>query len=77
MLPVAISVTVGFLDIWKAHNGRLAENWVNMDILGILIQLGAIPAPARCGSTATGLARSGSRSMARRSMPGGWTATIW
>jgi predicted ester cyclase len=38
-------VTVPFIDMWRAHNGRLIENWVQMDILGLLVQLGAVPAP--------------------------------
>jgi len=44
--PTGKSVTTEFIDIWKAHNGRLIENWVQMDMLGILVQLGVVPAPA-------------------------------
>jgi hypothetical protein len=44
--PTGKSVTVGFIDMWTAHNGRLLENWVFMDLMGALIQIGAIPAPA-------------------------------
>lgn len=39
------SVRVGFIDIWKAYQGQLIENWVQMDMLGALVQLGAMPAP--------------------------------
>ena len=40
------SVRVEYVDLWKAHNGLLVENWVHMDVLGLLIQIGAMPAPA-------------------------------
>lgn len=39
------AVTVGYIDIWKAHDGRFVENWVQMDMLGLLVQLGALPPP--------------------------------
>ena len=28
------------MDIWRAHDGQLVENWVLIDILGFLEQLG-------------------------------------
>jgi predicted ester cyclase len=40
------AVTVAYIDIWKARDGRLVENWVQLDMLGLLVQLGAVPAPA-------------------------------
>jgi predicted ester cyclase len=33
-------VNGGFSDFWRIENGRLAENWVMVDMLGILRQLG-------------------------------------
>ncbi len=39
------SIKVEYIDIWKAHNGKLVENWVQMDMLGLLIQLGVVPPP--------------------------------
>lgn len=42
--PTGKQVTVGYIDVWKAHNGRLIENWVQMDMLGLLGQLGVGPA---------------------------------
>jgi predicted ester cyclase len=39
------SVKVPFIDIWHGYEGRLLDNWVQMDMLGALVQLGAIPAP--------------------------------
>jgi hypothetical protein len=38
-------VDVGFIDIWHGYEGRLLDNRVNMDLVGALVQLGAIPAP--------------------------------
>jgi steroid delta-isomerase-like uncharacterized protein len=39
------SVDIGYIDIWRAEDGKLAENWVEMDRVGLLQQIGAIPAP--------------------------------
>jgi predicted ester cyclase len=41
--PTGKSITTDFIDIWKAHNGRFIENWVQMDMLGMLVQLGVVP----------------------------------
>jgi predicted ester cyclase len=43
--PTGKTINIGYIDIWKAQNGRFIENWVQMDMLGALVQLGAIPAP--------------------------------
>lgn len=40
-------VAVAYIDIWRVENGKLVENWVQMDMLGLMQQLGAIPAPAQ------------------------------
>ena len=34
-----------YIDVWRLENGKAAENWVQMDMLGILQQLGVVPAP--------------------------------
>ena len=39
-------ISVTYIDLWRARGGRLARNWVQLDILGLLQQVGAIPAPA-------------------------------
>jgi predicted ester cyclase len=39
------TVKVPYIDIWHGYEGRLFDNWVNMDLVGALVQLGAIPAP--------------------------------
>lgn len=40
-------VTVGFIDIWRVENDKFTENWVQMDLLGLMQHLGAVPAPER------------------------------
>jgi predicted ester cyclase len=40
------TVTVAYIDFLKALNGRFIENWVQMDMLGCMMQLGVIPPPA-------------------------------
>lgn len=39
------TVTVSFIDIWRVEDGKFAENWVQMDILGLMQQLGVVPTP--------------------------------
>jgi steroid delta-isomerase-like uncharacterized protein len=38
--PVAVS----YCDIWRLENGKAVENWVQMDMLGLMQQLGVAPA---------------------------------
>jgi len=38
--PTNKEVKVEFQDIWRVHNGQLAENWVTMDFAGLMRQLG-------------------------------------
>lgn len=37
-------VDVGYIDIWRIENGKAIENWVQLDLLGMMQQLGAVPA---------------------------------
>jgi predicted ester cyclase len=39
-------VKMGFMDLWRFENGKLAEYWGQPDLLGLLQQIGAVPAPA-------------------------------
>jgi steroid delta-isomerase-like uncharacterized protein len=38
-------VTVQAVDIYRLADGRIAEQWVIIDVLGLMRQLGAIPSP--------------------------------
>lgn len=39
------TVKIPYIDVWRMENGKGRENWVQMDMLGLLQQLGAIPRP--------------------------------
>ena len=41
------SVAVSYSDIWRFENGKAVENWVQMDMLGLMQQLGVAPAPGQ------------------------------
>lgn len=36
---------VEYMDIWRVKDGKIVENWVVMDIMGLMIQLGVVPPP--------------------------------
>jgi hypothetical protein len=44
---VASNPPVGLTDItiFRIANGKLIEDWTNEDVLGMLQQIGAVPAP--------------------------------
>ena len=37
------TVTVNYSDVWRLENGQAVENWVQMDMMGMMQQLGVIP----------------------------------
>lgn len=39
-------VKVEYADFWKIENGKCTENWVSMDIAGMMQQMGMAPATA-------------------------------
>lgn len=39
-------VRVNYADFWKVQNGKCVENWVTMDMVGMMAQLGVAPAYA-------------------------------
>jgi predicted ester cyclase len=45
--PTGKQVAVAGLTISRVENGRVVEEWTNWDTLGMLQQLGAIPAPGQ------------------------------
>ena len=43
--PTGKQIKVKYIDIWLVENGKLVENWVRLDELGLMQQLGVIPTP--------------------------------
>ncbi|GAC1376676.1 MAG: hypothetical protein NVS2B12_35960 [Ktedonobacteraceae bacterium] len=50
LAPTGKQVMMTGIDIQRVANGKIAENWVNLDVLGLLQQLGAIPSPQHAHS---------------------------
>jgi steroid delta-isomerase-like uncharacterized protein len=44
--PSGEFVTVAAIAILRVEDGKIAESWLNADFLGLLQQIGALPAPA-------------------------------
>jgi predicted ester cyclase len=45
--PTGTRVTVSLIDINRIAGGKLVERWANQDDLGLLRQLGVLPAPGQ------------------------------
>jgi steroid delta-isomerase-like uncharacterized protein len=43
--PTGKQVTVTGIAIDRIAGGKIVENWVNMDMLGVMVQLGVVPPP--------------------------------
>ena len=43
--PTGKRVTWSFIEIWRIVDGKLAEHWVEADMMGMMQQLGLIPPP--------------------------------
>jgi predicted ester cyclase len=43
--PTGKEVTFGAQYIFRFRDGKIVERWTNFDRLGVLVQLGALPAP--------------------------------
>jgi steroid delta-isomerase-like uncharacterized protein len=48
--PTGKSVSFGVIDIIRIAGGKFVEHWGQMDSMGLMQQLGAIPAPGESGS---------------------------
>jgi predicted ester cyclase len=48
--PTGKHVTVTAITIFRVEEGKIAELWNNVDALGLLQQLGAIPQMAQAGT---------------------------
>lgn len=44
--PTEREISVSVMDLFRAADGRISEQWTVMDALGMMQQLGAIPTPA-------------------------------
>jgi predicted ester cyclase len=47
--PTGKPVKIKFVDIWRVVKGKAVENWVQMDMLGLMQQLGVLPVPGHAG----------------------------
>jgi hypothetical protein len=36
-------IDIKYIDLWRVRDGKLAENWVQMDTAGLMQQIGARP----------------------------------
>jgi steroid delta-isomerase-like uncharacterized protein len=45
--PTGKQVTISAIGILRITSGRIAETWLNADFLGLMQQLGVVPAPAQ------------------------------
>jgi len=43
IVPTGKQFTVNGMDLFRIVNGKIEEQWTNLDLLGVLQQLGAIP----------------------------------
>ena len=48
--PTGKAVAIPGISILRIAGGKIAEHWLNWDTLGLLQQLGAIPAPGQAGA---------------------------
>jgi steroid delta-isomerase-like uncharacterized protein len=44
--PTGKSITMKGIDFSRVVNGKIAEHWAQFDAIGVMQQIGAIPAPA-------------------------------
>ena len=45
--PTGKQFKINSIDIWHVVNGKAVANWVQMDMLGLMQQLGVVPMPAQ------------------------------
>jgi steroid delta-isomerase-like uncharacterized protein len=48
--PTGRAISIGVIDIIRMADGKAVEHWGQMDSMGMMQQLGAIPAPAAGGA---------------------------
>jgi predicted ester cyclase len=47
--PTGKQFKINSIDIWRVVNGKAVENWVQLDMLGLMQQLGIVPTPEHGG----------------------------
>lgn len=47
--PTGRQVTLTGISIWRVEDGMIVESWHELDTLGLMQQLGAIPTPSQVG----------------------------
>jgi steroid delta-isomerase-like uncharacterized protein len=47
--PTGKKVKINAIHIWRFAKGKAVENWVQMDALGLMQQLGVVPVPGHSG----------------------------
>jgi steroid delta-isomerase-like uncharacterized protein len=45
MPPTGKSISIGVIDIVRVADGKFVEHWGQMDSMGMMVQLGAVPMP--------------------------------
>jgi steroid delta-isomerase-like uncharacterized protein len=45
MAPTGKHITWSFIEIWRIADGKLAEHWVEADMMSVMQQLGVLPPP--------------------------------
>jgi steroid delta-isomerase-like uncharacterized protein len=43
--PSGNPITIGVQNFYRFRDGKVVERWTNPDMLGLMVQIGAIPAP--------------------------------
>ena len=44
--PTGTEITMAVQNFYRFREGKVIERWTNGDLLGLMVQLGAVPAPA-------------------------------
>jgi predicted ester cyclase len=45
LAPTGKRVKFAYIDLWRVENGKLAENWAQIDHFELMRQLGLVPKP--------------------------------
>ncbi len=51
--PTGNQVEMGAMDLLRIAGGKIAETWSNVDMMAMMRQLDAVPAPGRSGQAST------------------------